>query len=410
MFKTLLSIREMKFRMDDDYVDRLSRQYTVIILIFFGFLVSTKQFVGQPINCWCPAQFTKSHRDYADAVCWVSNTYYLPAKDVLAREHLSTQKHLRMISYYQWVPMILIFQATIAFVPCLLWRFLNKRSGVNMAAVMDASRHCSQAHYLEIREKAIRYIVNQMDRYLLVQREYRTGCMVRIKHLVAKFCCFVGGKLYGNYLISCYMAIKLCYLFNALGQLFLLEMLLKIEFHFYGVHVLERWIKGQDWSHSDRFPRVTLCEFEIRHQSRVHNYIVQCALTINLFNEKLFIFIWFWYIFLAFITSINFLRWLFRSLYWPGHIQYIRKQLRAFDATQREAGILTKFAENYLRRDGMFIVRLIGMNMGEVVAGEVISGLWNNYSLDRRSIAEKSLRKGAGKASRNAAGRRLEVV
>ena len=80
-----------------------------------------------------------------------------------------------------------------AFVPCLIWRFASKRSGVNMAAVMDAARHCSHAHYLEIREKAIRYVVNQMDRYLLAQREYRTGCMVRIKHIIAKFCCIVGG-------------------------------------------------------------------------------------------------------------------------------------------------------------------------------------------------------------------------
>jgi len=63
-----------------------------------------------------------------------------------------------------------------------------------MAAIMDAARHCSQAHYLEIREKAIRYVVNQMDRYLLAQREYRTGCIVRIKHIVAKFCCVVGGN------------------------------------------------------------------------------------------------------------------------------------------------------------------------------------------------------------------------
>ena len=95
----------------------------------------------------------------------------------------------------------------------------------------------------------------------------------------------------------------------------------------------------------------------------------------------------------------------------PGHVQYLRKQLRAFDATQREAGILAKFAENYLRRDGMFIVRLVGLNMGEVVAGEIVCGLWNNYSLERRSIAEKSGRKSAAKAAMRGgvAGGRMEI-
>jgi len=206
-----------------------------------------------------------------------------------------------------------------------------------------------------------------MDRYLLAQREYRTGCMVRIKHFIAKMCCLVGGKLYGNYLISGYMAVKLLYVANAVGQLFLLDSFLRIDYPMYGLRVVEQLIRGQDWGYSERFPRVTLCEFEIRYQSRVHNYIVQCVLTINLFNEKIFMFLWFWFIFLAGATSVNFLRWLFRALYWPGHVQYVRKQIRVMDATPREAGTLGKFAENYLRRDGMFIVRLIGMNMGEVV-------------------------------------------
>ena len=95
--------------------------------------------------------------------------------------------------------------------------------------------------------QAIRYIVNQMDRYLLAQREYRTGCMVRIKHFIAKMCCIVGGKLYGNYLISGYMAVKLMYLANAVGQLFLLDAFLKIDYHLYGVHVVEQLIRGQDF-------------------------------------------------------------------------------------------------------------------------------------------------------------------
>jgi len=83
-----------------------------------------------------------------------------------------------------------------------------------------------------------------MDRYLLAQREYRTGCMVRIKHFIAKMCCIVGGKLYGNYLISGYMAVKLMYLANAVGQLFLLDAFLKIDYHLYGVHVVEQLIRG----------------------------------------------------------------------------------------------------------------------------------------------------------------------
>jgi len=72
-------------------------------------------------------------------------------------------------------------------------------------------------------------------------------------------------------------------------------------------------------------------------------------------------------VFLALVGAVNMMKWLFRALYWPGQVQYVRKQLRAFDATHREPGILAKFTENYLRRDGMFIIRLVGLNMGEVV-------------------------------------------
>ncbi len=44
----------------------------------------------------------------------------------------------------------------------------------------------------------------------------------------------------------------------------------------------------------------------------------------------------------------------------------MKKQLRAFETMQREPGVLAKFTENYLRRDGLFLLRLIGNNIGEV--------------------------------------------
>lgn len=101
--------------------------------------------------------------------------------------------------------------------------------------------------------QALRYVVNQMDRYMLAQREYRTGCIVRIKHFIAKICCLVGGKLYGNYLISCYMMIKLVYVVNAVAQLFLLDVFLKIDYRLYGLHVVDRLIRGQDWGYEDHY-------------------------------------------------------------------------------------------------------------------------------------------------------------
>jgi len=156
LFKSVLSIRRLKFHVDDDYVDRLSRQYTVGILVCFAFLVSMKQFVGRPINCWCPAAFTDSHVDYTNSICWVSNMYYLPMSQVIPEQnfatltsfndtHLPHQQHsasaavafqpsvdTQRISYYQWIPLILFTQAVLSYLPCQVWRFLNATNEVDI--------------------------------------------------------------------------------------------------------------------------------------------------------------------------------------------------------------------------------------------------------------------------------------
>ena len=59
-----------KSRRDDDYSDRMNHRTTVAILVCFAVLVSTKQFVGNPINCWMPAHFHKdTHDDYTNRCC-----------------------------------------------------------------------------------------------------------------------------------------------------------------------------------------------------------------------------------------------------------------------------------------------------------------------------------------------------
>ena len=56
---------------DDTITDRLNHVTTTTILILFSTLVTTKQYVGEPIECWCPKEFTKSRVQYANNICWV---------------------------------------------------------------------------------------------------------------------------------------------------------------------------------------------------------------------------------------------------------------------------------------------------------------------------------------------------
>ena len=399
LLRTLLSLKEAKTRRDDDFSDRLSRQYTTGLFVVFALVVSTKQFVGDPISCWCPATFTDSHRQYANTICWISTKFYVPFDERIPSTGPDTWRGRQRIGYYQWIPLFLLVEALLSFLPTLLWRFLNIRSGIDLSAVLEAGVVCQRASYVEIRTKTVRYMVNQIDRYLLAQRDYHRGCCYGIRRASAKHCFLIGGKRQGNYLTVSYLLVKLVYLLNAVGQLFLLDLFLGIDYHVYGVRVVARVLRGDDSGElSQRFPRVTLCNFDIRHQGRVHDYVVQCALTINIFNEKIFIIVWFWLVAVAAVTLVSCLQWVIRSLHWRSQIHYVKKQLRAFDATatvrHRGGGSgskanLAKFVQYYLRRDGLFILRMIALNIGEMVAAETLLGLWENYGPDRRIISEQ---------------------
>lgn len=52
---------------------------------------------------------TGSYVAYTKNVCWISNTYYVPLGDSIPRN--ISEREDKEISYYQWVPIILLFQA-----------------------------------------------------------------------------------------------------------------------------------------------------------------------------------------------------------------------------------------------------------------------------------------------------------
>jgi len=74
---------------------------------------------------------------------------------------------------------------------------------------------------------------------------------------------------YDTYLTCTYLFVKLLYTGNVIGQLFLLDRFLGTDFRLYGVGVVQRMLLGEDWTTSSKFPRVTLCDFEIRYTAAI---------------------------------------------------------------------------------------------------------------------------------------------
>ena len=60
-FLNLSTLGNIRLRRDDDMVDRLSHRYTTFILLMFAIIITSKQYVGDPISCWAPGKDTQPY-------------------------------------------------------------------------------------------------------------------------------------------------------------------------------------------------------------------------------------------------------------------------------------------------------------------------------------------------------------
>jgi innexin len=390
VFKRVLSSNKIQ---DDDFSDRLNHRWTVSLLILFCILVGSAQYVGSPIACWCPAQFTGSMTTYANYICWIANTYYVPTDEFLPNP---TQPREHRIAYYQWVPFILALMALLFYIPFVVWHLLAKPSGLDAKTVMKVI-YSMDASSSESRDKVMRNTVKLIDRAIDYHRDYYDYTFIgRLRRKISR--CFLPTNRSGYYISALYMIVKLLYVANVCGQFFLLNTFMGPNFNIYGFEVIRDMIKGRDFWESPRFPRVTMCDFVIRNLGENnHRNTIQCTLPINLFNEKIFIFLWFWLCLVAFMSVYTFLYWLttFTS---SSRMSFIKRYLKVNDrlggyvnhhhhhsssttssSTMIDVKILEAFLFEYLKHDGVFLLRLVKKNTNDIVTGELVCALWDHF-------------------------------
>jgi len=195
--------------------------------------------------------------------------------------------------------------------------------------------------------------------------------------------CFLPlSKQDGSYISALYIICKILYLVNVCGQFFLLNSFMGPDYNIYGFQVIRDLWQGRDFWESPRFPRVTMCDFTIRTlgENNQRNTI-QCTLPINLFNEKIFIFIWFWLVVVATLTAYSFFVWI-GNFSGGSRSSFVRRYMRSADNVL-STKCFDDFVFKYLRQDGVFLLRIVKKNSNDLVVGELVMALWDQYKRSR---------------------------
>jgi len=275
----------------DNHVFRLHYKFSVVILIAFSLMVTARQYFGDPIDCISKDDIPNK---LLDTYCWIHTTFSLedawfkqvgvevPYPGVDKSEPGSKKIYH---AYYQWVCFVLFFQALFFYVPRYIWKAAE---GGRMKSLL-----------LGLDNPIMDEDSKKKSRNLLV------GYLLRNKDS-------------HNYSFWLYCIAEVLNLVNVITQMIMMNRFLGGEFSSYGWKVLS----FTEWDWSVRydpmikvFPRLTKCTFHRYGSSGdVQKHDAMCLLSLNIINEKIYIFLWFWFCFLFIITTIALVYRLFTIL------------------------------------------------------------------------------------------------
>ncbi|CAF0755735.1 unnamed protein product [Didymodactylos carnosus] len=206
---------------------------------------------------------------------------------------------------------------------------LSRQTGFDLRSMIRTIKE-TKSYDTEQRREIVRLLSKQIHLAL----EYQTTMAKRRR------CC----SFYRHYLCALYFCTKLAYLLNVTGQFYLLNIFLSFSFSKLGID----WLNNRHSSSADTsetfdtapFPRVVLCDFMIR-QLGSNNHCV-------------------------------------RRLYVKRYLQIANRYGIKSDL-RNDKYMLDQFVYDYLKFDGVIVIKILGKNTNDVVMTELIAAMFDKY-------------------------------
>lgn len=163
-------------------------------------------------------------------------------------------------------------------------------------------------------------------------------------------------------------------LVNVVGQLFFMDFFLGGEFTTYGSDVIAMTDLEQEQRTdplSRVFPKVTKCTFhKFGPSGTVQKFDGLCVLPLNIINEKIYVFLWFWFVILAIITAIQVMYRLATCFVPSMREMLLKARSRLTKKPGQVEGICRKFGLG-----DWFLLYQLGKNIDPLIFREFIADL-----------------------------------
>lgn len=262
-------------------------RFTSFILMGFSGLCTTKSFFGDPIHC-------EPVIGVDDAVfknfCWITGSYVTPKRiNEEGRIHrygfkVEQVTEKRYQNYYQWIPFIFFFQALLLYLPYMYWKRMENGKIQSLIKIGELGNGKNDDS-----DDPDTQSVRNLGKILIKRQGSYNWYTVK-------------------FIVSHLMAILVL-----ISLLYTMDLMLEGDFRNLGSTLAQLSTLHEDYYDFKSnpllrvFPKLIQCNFDGKigpsGSQESHNAI--CILPINVLNEKIFVFLWFWYVILFVWTLIN---------------------------------------------------------------------------------------------------------
>ncbi|XP_034242274.1 innexin inx2-like [Thrips palmi] len=279
LFKPLKKVFkiDLKEPTTDNNVFKLHYRASVLVLLVCASLVGWKEYIGDPIICISDQKIPEK---MINAYCWTMSTFTLPRRAIdrlgedaapgvgLQDDGDEEKTH----KYYQWVCISLFLQAMLFKVPRSLW------------SICERGR--------------MKSMVQDLDQPVVTKKTEKERKGLLFDHLKYSF----GHQ---NHYFYRFFLCEVLNFVNVVGQIYYMDLFLDGDFMHYGTQVMDcDWDLNECDPMSRIFPKVSKCNFfKFGPSGTLQKYDALCVLSINIISEKIYVFLWFWYMVVATITG-----------------------------------------------------------------------------------------------------------